>query len=75
MSKSTTKITAETEPAGIIDERQAYSIGELMRRLGLGKSSLREARKNGLTLRRLGTRSFVLGRDVIAFLEKCRVVE
>jgi hypothetical protein len=47
----------------------AYTLPELRRRLGLGKAALRQARRSGLKIRRVGIRSFVLGSDVLEWLQ------
>lgn len=42
-----------------------YTLDELNDRLGLGKAALRRARRDGLSIRRIGRRSYVLGSDLI----------
>lgn len=37
--------------------------------LGFGKAALREMRRNGLPVRRVGRRHFVLGKDLISHIE------
>lgn len=48
---------------------EVVTLAELSARLGLGPSALRMARRKGLRIRRIGRRKFVLGRDLVAFLE------
>jgi hypothetical protein len=62
---ATTQPTAPGEIAG----NAVYTLRELRQRLGLGKAALRQARKTGLRVRRAGIRSFVLGKDVVEWLE------
>lgn len=52
-----------------VREGEIVPLAELGFRLGLGPSAIRTARRQGLKVRRIGRRKFVLGRDLIAFLE------
>jgi len=47
-----------------------YTLEELSRRLGLGTAALRTARRSGLVVRRIGRRSYVLGRDLIDYVDR-----
>ncbi|MCO6454082.1 MAG: hypothetical protein J5I93_02100 [Pirellulaceae bacterium] len=53
---------------GIIRRGEVYPLAEVYRRLGVGAATLREARKRGLKIRRIGRNSFVLGDDVCDYL-------
>jgi hypothetical protein len=55
---------------GAIRADVAYTLQELERRLGLGAWAMRQARRHGLKVRRVGRRGFVLGRDAIEYLER-----
>jgi hypothetical protein len=44
-----------------------YPLPEFMRRTGLQKQSIREMRRTGLIVRRIGRRSYVRGADFIAW--------
>ena len=44
-----------------------YTLAEIRARLGLGPYALREARRRGLPVRKIGRRSYVLGKDILAF--------
>ena len=50
---------------GSIRADELYSLTELRRRLDLGQGALRTARRRGLRVRRIGRKSYVLGRDVV----------
>ena len=52
-----------------IREDEIIPLPELAKRLGLGQSAMRAARRQGLKVRRIGRRKFILGRDLVAFLE------
>lgn len=52
----------------VIQADAAYSL-EQVKALGLGTCALRTARRNGLAVRRVGRRSYVLGRDLLTYLE------
>lgn len=47
----------------------AYDLAQV-KKFGLGTAALRTARRRGLVVRRIGRRSFVLGRDLLAYLEE-----
>lgn len=57
-------------PGGVISANAAYSLEQVKARLGLGTAALRTARRKGLLVRRVGRRSFVLGKDLLAYLEE-----
>jgi hypothetical protein len=61
---------ANANKPGEITRDAAYTLDELNARLGVGKGALRQARRQGLTVRRIGRRSYVLGKDVIDWLER-----
>lgn len=59
----------KSQPHGEIRSDTAYTIDALNANFGIGKGALRQARRQGLIVRRIGRRSYVLGRDVIAWME------
>lgn len=63
-------MAAATKKAGEITGDSLYTLDEINARLGLGKSALRTARREGLTVKRIGRRGYVLGRDVIEWFER-----
>lgn len=66
---------AATPSPGRISADELYTLPEIQTRLGLGKRALRTARRRGLTVRRIGRRSYVLGRDLMQYVESsARVV-
>lgn len=52
-----------------------YTLAEIESRLGLGVAAMRQARRKGLVVRRIGKRGFVLGRDLIEYVAKCGAAE
>lgn len=55
---------------------EAYPLKVFQRISGLQDGALREARRNGLPVRRVGIRSYVLGEDWLNFLRvHARVVQ
>lgn len=56
--------------AGSISADELLTLDAVKTRLGLGTRALRTARRNGLKVRRIGQRSFVLGRDLLSYVEK-----
>lgn len=53
--------------AGEISADSMYTLSEIRARLGLGTYALREARRRGLPVRKIGRRSYVLGKDILNF--------
>jgi len=68
-------MTATTLNSGVIRADAAYSLAEFKARTGMGRDAMTEARKRGLTVRRSGTRSYILGQDWLAYLESSRIVD
>jgi len=60
---------SERAPGGVISGDQAYSLSQVKARIGLGTAALRTARRKGLIVRRIGRRSFVMGRDLLQYLD------
>ena len=59
---------SKTQEPGIIIADAAYSLDQVKSRLGLGTAAIRTARRNGLTVRRVGRKSFILGADLLAYI-------
>lgn len=53
--------------AGEISADGMYTLAEIRARLGLGTYALRKARRHGLPVRKIGRRSYILGKDILAF--------
>jgi hypothetical protein len=64
------KMAAATLTGGRISADELYTLEEIQARLGLGTAALRTARRQGLTVRRIGRRGYLLGRDVMKFVER-----
>ena len=56
-----------------IHSDRAYDLSAL-KSLGLGTAAIREARRDGLPVHRLGRRSFVIGSELIDHLKAAPVV-
>ena len=71
MIQAATKLqpVANQARAGVIEPAAVYTLPEFMGRTGFTKSAMREARRKGLKVRRIGKRAFVFGRDAIEFIE------
>lgn len=63
-----------TPTGGEIRSDASYPLPDFMQRTGLGAKSVRRARREGLVVHRQGRRSFILGRDWLAHLEKTATV-
>lgn len=59
-----------TKKSGEITGDALYTLDELNSRLGLGKSALRTARRQGLSVKRIGRRGYVRGSDLIDWFER-----
>ena len=57
----------QPDVAGEISSDGMYTLAEIRARLGLGTYALREARRHGLPVRKIGRRSYVLGKDILDF--------
>ena len=57
-----------TEKVGLVDANCAYTLDELRSRMRLGNHAWRTARHAGLPVRRVGSRGYVLGGDVLEWL-------
>ena len=55
---------------GLIAVDCLYTLAEIRQRLKLGQHAMRQARRAGLRVRRIGRRRYVLGRDVLEFLQR-----
>lgn len=54
---------------GVLRSDELYTLAELEARLKVGSWGLRMARRAGLRMYKMGKRKFVLGADVIAYLQ------
>ena len=54
---------------GEISADKLYTLAAIKWRLGLGAAALRTARRAGLRVRRIGRRGYVLGRDLIDYID------
>lgn len=62
--------TPRLDPPGHIAADTLYTLAEIQSRLRLGQHAMRQARRAGLRVRRIGRRAYVLGRDVLTFAER-----
>lgn len=46
----------------------AYDLQQVKNRLGLGTAAIRTARRKGLIVRKVGRKSFILGADILEYL-------
>ena len=66
--------TATTASPGEILADAVYTLEEFGKRMRLGTAAVRTARRQGLIVRHVGRRSYVIGRDFIAYLENLKPV-
>lgn len=60
--------TIAIQQDGVIEAGKCYPIATFRVLTGMGHAAVREARKKGLLVRRVGLRSFVLGQDFLDFV-------
>ena len=60
--------TPRPDAPGHITGDALYTLDEIRERLRLGDHAMRQARRAGLKVRRIGRRGYVLGSDVIEFI-------
>ena len=63
-------MTTATREPGEISADRLYTLQEIENRLGLGRAAMRTARRQGLRVRRIGRRGYVLGRDMIDYVDR-----
>ncbi len=54
---------AASAPIEVIETSKVYPLPEFKRITGMGTAALREARRRGLIVRRVGLRSFIRGEE------------
>jgi hypothetical protein len=59
----------QPELPGHVNADALYTLAEIQQRLKLGQHAMRQARRAGLRVRRVGRRAFVLGKDVMKLIE------
>ena len=64
-----TTTTTKSDMPGVIVADALYTLQEVQQRLRLGAAAMRQARRQGLILRKIGRRKYLLGRDILAWLE------
>jgi len=64
------KPTATTSLPGVIRADEMYFADEARRRLRIGAWAWRQWRRDGLTVLRVSGRAFVMGRDLIDFIQQ-----
>ena len=67
-TSSTTTPTTQLEP---IVQDAIYPLSTFMLRTGLQKSAIRQMRRQGLIVRRIGRRSYIRGSDFLAWYDAC----
>lgn len=65
-----TLATPRADSLGHVSADSLYTLAEIQKRLKLGDHALRQARRRGLKVRRIGRRAYLLGRDIIEFIDK-----
>jgi len=58
----------QPKASGRVSSDQVLTLEAVEQELGLGRHAMREARRKGLKVRRIGRRGYVLGADLIEFI-------
>ncbi len=66
-------VEASADAPGVIDGTAIYTLGEFQDRLKLGQHAMRQARRAGLPVRRVGRRGYILGSDALEFFRRVGV--
>jgi len=61
-------VTKSLSDLGHIDAKVIYPLSDFMKRTGLGRHAMPEARRNGLRDIHVGSRAFVRGGDFLEWL-------
>ena len=64
-------MAVESDSLQPITENAVYPLSTFMRRTGLAKSAIRQMRRQGLIVRRIGRRSYIRGSDFLAWYDAC----
>ena len=56
------------QPSGRISADEIWTLNAVETHLGLGAKAMRHARRNGLRVKYIGRRGYVIGADLIAYL-------
>ena len=59
-----------TDSPGVIEPDKLYTVAEAQERLRVGQKTWNELRQRGLSIRKVGAKSYVLGEDIIAAVVK-----
>ncbi len=62
-------MTKSSSDLGPIDAHVIYLLSDFMKRSGLGRHAMRQARRKGLRVIRVGSRRFVRGGDFLEWLD------
>ena len=65
-----TKFQLPPPPPEEIQPECLYSLREAMQRTGWGKSGMRAARRAGLPVKYVGRKAYLLGRDIIDYIQR-----
>lgn len=64
------KPPAERKAPGVIRADEVYTLAEFYRRSGIGEYGMRKAKRRGLRVVKVGSRTFVRGRDFVEFVDQ-----
>ena len=67
---SSQQAVVKPDAPGLVSSDCLYTLPEIQDRLKLGQHAMRMARRAGLRVRRIGRRGYVLGRDVMQYVEQ-----
>lgn len=62
--------TAVAQPSGRISADEIWTLDAVKAHLGLGATAIRQARRQGLRVKYIGRRGYILGADLITYLRE-----
>ena len=63
-----------TPPGGVIKADEAYPLEYVKQGFSLGATALRTARRKGLKVKKIGRKSYVMGKDLLHYLDTVAVI-
>lgn len=70
MTAKSSNTTGRPPTPGVIADGETYRLDEFRRRSGMGEWAMRQARRQGLRVLKVGNLAFVRGSDFWAFAER-----
>jgi len=63
-------MATSSQAPGVVNAHEVYTLPELQERLQLGEWAMRQARRSGLRMVKIGRRKYVKGADFLDYLDR-----